>query len=404
MTNSQFAENQTSPHAAQLAKGFAKLRFEPDLEREFLQHYWTNHRRRIRIGLIVGIFIFLMFSLKDIIVYPRETWLWTVSTRCGFIIPVMLLALWPTFSARLRDSFAWASWVILTLVWAGFVAVLLEARAMATPLPYESMLLMMAFVFFMTGLRAFTSFVSCLPAITAYLIGSLMLGGDSKLIATQAFHLACMAVIGVMGAYSRELLLRKLFLTESVANFRAEHDSLTLLPNRHAAMRHFDTAWRQAARQRDPLAVFLLDVDHFKAYNDRYGHIEGDHCLQSVGQAIKSLLCRPMDIAARYGGEEFVALAYGIGREDAANIADRIRAAVESLRVGLADGGEARVTISIGVACIQPEFENVPAAIKNALRQADLALYSAKGSGRNRFVIGETGIAVGTKTQSQQGL
>lgn len=388
MSTDQFAENQSSPHAAQLAKGFVRLRFEPDLEREFLQHYWTNHRRRIRIGLMVGVIIFLLFSLKDVMMYPKDTWVWTVSTRCGFIIPVMLLGMLPTFSSRLRAGFAKVSWVVLTLVWGGFVAVLLEAMALATPLPYETMMLMMAFVFFMTGLRAVPSFVSCLPAIAVYLIGVSILGGDARLIGTQGFHLICMAVIGVMGAYSRELLLRKLFLTQSLADFRAEHDSLTRLLNRGAAMRHLDIAWRQAARQHDELAVILIDVDHFKAYNDRYGHLEGDRCLQSVGQAVKSLLCRPMDMAARYGGEEFVALAYGVGSEDAAALADRIRAAVENLRFGLPDGNEAQVTISVGVFCVQPGANDVSESIKNALRQADMALYSAKRAGRNRAVLG----------------
>lgn len=388
MSTDQFAENLSSPHAAQLAKGFVRLRFEPDLEREFLQDYWTNHRRRIRVGLMVGVVIFLLFSLKDVMMYPKNTWVWTVSTRCGFIIPVMLLGMLPTFSSQLRAGFARVSWVVLTLVWGGFVAVLLEARALATPLPYETMMLMMAFVFFMTGLRAVPSFVSCLPAIAVYLIGVSILGGDARLIGTQGFHLICMAVIGVMGAYSRVLLLRKLFLTQSLADFRAEHDSLTRLLNRGAAMRHLDIAWRQAARQHDQLALILIDVDHFKAYNDRYGHLEGDRCLQSVAQAVKSLLCRPMDMAARYGGEEFVALAYGVSREDAAALADRVRAAVENLRFGLADGNEAQVTISVGVVCAQPSANDAAESIKNALRQADMALYAAKHAGRNRFVLG----------------
>jgi diguanylate cyclase (GGDEF)-like protein len=131
----------------------------------------------------------------------------------------------------------------------------------------------------------------------------------------------------------------------------------------------------------------MIDADYFKAYNDRYGHLEGDKCLQSVGKSIKDVLHRPMDVVARFGGEEFIAMTYGVRQEDATTIADRIRSAVENLKIPLAEGGEARITVSIGIASVQPISGEVTSEIAKALKQADTALYSAKSAGRNRFVV-----------------
>lgn len=388
MPEGQIAEIQSSPHAAQLEKGFRWLRFEPGLEQEFMRDYWANHRLRIRSGMIIGAIIFAAFTVKNIFTQPAEAWILTVITVDGFIVPVMLLGASLTLVEEYKPWITRASHVVLVLVWIGFVASMLETVALHTPTRYESAMLMIAYILFSTGLRAVPALTSCVFGVVIYLVGIRILGVDQDEIDSQTFHLVSITVIGALGAYAREAMLRKLFLIQSISTFRAEHDPLTQLLNRGAAMRRIEIAWRQAARQHDQISIFLIDADHFKAYNDRYGHIEGDKCLIGLGKAIKEPLNRPMDVAARFGGEEFVALAYGVGQQDAATIADKIRVNIEKMILKLDNGGEARITVSIGVTSISPASGPAGSEITDALRLADSALYSAKSSGRNRAVLG----------------
>ena len=161
-------------------------------------------------------------------------------------------------------------------------------------------------------------------------------------------------------------------------------DALTGLSNR----RHFDAAlseeWSRAARNGQTLAVFMFDVDFFKAYNDHYGHQAGDECLRNVARILKASARRAGDLVARYGGEEFVAIAVGVDLETAVDLAESMRQAVERLSMPHAVSPIGReVTISIGVAVAVPAVDS-PA--ENLLRRADQALYRAKEAGRNCVV------------------
>jgi diguanylate cyclase (GGDEF)-like protein/PAS domain S-box-containing protein len=161
-------------------------------------------------------------------------------------------------------------------------------------------------------------------------------------------------------------------------------DGLTGLANR----RCFDAALlqelRQAERARLPLAVAVIDVDHFKAYNDSYGHPAGDRCLQAVARAISGALRRAGDLAARWGGEEFVVLLPATGGSNAERVAETIRAAVRGLDLPHRAGIEGRVTVSVGAASRgRVTADDGP----DLIAAADAALYAAKQSGRNRVVL-----------------
>jgi diguanylate cyclase len=164
----------------------------------------------------------------------------------------------------------------------------------------------------------------------------------------------------------------------ALAKFRAATDALTGLPNNRAVQ---DTAKRmiaQASRTVSPLAVLLLDLDHFKQINDTHGHGRGDDVLSAVGATLGASL-RDSDFVGRYGGEEFVILLPATGREEALVAAETIRAAVETITVP----GVARpITASIGVA-VMPDDAGESVAL---LRHADRRLYAAKAKGRNRVV------------------
>jgi len=164
-------------------------------------------------------------------------------------------------------------------------------------------------------------------------------------------------------------------------------DGLTGIANR----RHFDemlaSEWRRAARQNQPLALAMIDVDMFKKYNDHYGHQGGDECLRQVAALLKRHITRAGDLVARYGGEEFVFICPATSGEATETLAEGLRAALEKLALPHAESPLGVVTVSIGVAAMVPE-DGVTTDM-SLLHQADEALYLAKRNGRNRVVLAD---------------
>lgn len=161
----------------------------------------------------------------------------------------------------------------------------------------------------------------------------------------------------------------------------ASTDSLTGVANRRSFNQRLTAEWRRGIRRSASLALMLIDIDFFKAFNDTYGHVAGDAALQQVATALASCLSRSEDFFARYGGEEFVAILPDTNLAGALTIAEKMRQAVADL--GIAHGGSLlqRLTISCGVACQIPARDSAPESL---VEIADAALYQAKRSGRNR--------------------
>jgi diguanylate cyclase (GGDEF)-like protein/PAS domain S-box-containing protein len=188
--------------------------------------------------------------------------------------------------------------------------------------------------------------------------------------------------------------MRLASVTEELAR-RVIEDYLTCLPNR----RRFDEVLgheiRRARRTRQPLALILLDIDHFKRYNDLCGHLAGDECLKLVARAIESVIRRPADLAARFGGEEFAIVLPETSFEGALELAERARLAVAALSLRHIDPRIGRISVSAGVALLGG---NVKASKRERMNQlieaADAELYAAKKAGRNQVHPGpKVGIA-----------
>jgi len=161
-------------------------------------------------------------------------------------------------------------------------------------------------------------------------------------------------------------------------------DGLTGVANRRHFNDRLESEWRRCARANLPLSLIMIDIDHFKLYNDRYGHQAGDLCLQQVSAAMKRCAARPQDLLARYGGEEFILLLPQEGPQGAEVVAQRIQDEVRKLAVRHEASPTAPiVTVSMGLATAMPPLERQDA---NALiRSADANLYQAKQGGRNRY-------------------
>jgi diguanylate cyclase (GGDEF)-like protein len=183
-------------------------------------------------------------------------------------------------------------------------------------------------------------------------------------------------VLGVTLFLAREIGRRA--LAEEKLEELAITDALTGLRNRRKFDTEIDAEWRRAARQRTPLALLMVDADHFKSYNDTYGHQAGDEILVGIAICIADSVRRAGDCAARYGGEEFAVLLPGLSVNEAMRIAEAIR-----LKVQQSCADPRTTTVSIGVASLTPLANMDPSDLVKA---ADTALYAAKANGRNQTV------------------
>ncbi len=190
----------------------------------------------------------------------------------------------------------------------------------------------------------------------------------------------------------RKLIEEQLQSYRAALEAQVRTDPLTQVANRRALDEAVATEWSRAMRSGAPLSLLMVDVDHFKAYNDHYGHVAGDHCLRQVAQALASCVGRAGELVARYGGEEFAVLLPHTDVEQAMALAEHMRVAVSGLALEhhAAGTGSQHVTVSLGVACIYPQEAMVaepPPEASEAARalfhQADSALYNAKKAGRN---------------------
>lgn len=159
----------------------------------------------------------------------------------------------------------------------------------------------------------------------------------------------------------------------------ADMDPMTGLANRRQLDRHLRDLWQRLPTV--PIAVAMIDVDHFKPYNDFYGHVRGDKCLQAIAHVVKTFARRTDDLAARFGGEEFTLVAPGMSSAEMVAHCDRLREAIESLAIPQTDSVGGVVTVSAGVVAATPL--RCP-DMELPIRQADRALYAAKTAGRNR--------------------
>ncbi|HEY4081915.1 MAG TPA: diguanylate cyclase [Burkholderiaceae bacterium] len=178
---------------------------------------------------------------------------------------------------------------------------------------------------------------------------------------------------------------RRLQQKEALLLHAAHTDGLTQLANRRRFDEEFQREWQHGMRTQQPLSLAIVDLDHFKQFNDYYGHLAGDTCLQEVAKAMQACMGRAHDLLARYGGEEFVVLLPNTGEANAIKVVERLRQAVAELGMVHANSPTAPyITLSVGVRTVVPGPEGSPEAM---LRAADEALYQAKAQGRNRMRV-----------------
>jgi diguanylate cyclase (GGDEF)-like protein len=259
-------------------------------------------------------------------------------------------------------------------------------RRSAQPAIAGGQFVVILFAYLFLGLR-YTVAVATSFSLVAIFLGFALFAGDrgAPVVIYAAYNLMFFSVVCAIGAGQLERARRRDFLNERILVYRAGIDELSGLANRRSFDRKLGELWENATENHASLALMMIDIDHFKPYNDHYGHQAGDKTITRVAGVLQKQLGRPEDFVARYGGEEFVAVLTDVKPAAARQLAERIRASVlsEGIEHQKSSAGP-HVTVSIGLAYVEPHATD--RSRQGLIQMADEALYSAKGEGRNRVV------------------
>ena len=373
-----------------LLSGFRLLRFPEPLESEFRAEHRARLRLWNRLAIIVSACTVTGFAILDHFVLSPEHSRVANMVRFGMHVPAVLFMLVCT-SKRFYDRWYDLGISIVAPVFGiGTVIMAASSPAGEVPLIGGRLLLATFFFYYMVGLRLREALRANLIVFGALGVAGLLGTMPSDTATYLMFTLFCANIIGGAGSYALEHANRTAFLEHRQLTDVATHDGLTRLLNRAAFEDQVRRVWQQAQRDRQTLSVVMIDLDDFKAYNDRYGHLAGDDCLRRVCAALRDVARRrPLDFVARYGGEELIAVLYGADRGYAENIARNLLTAVRELRIPHdASQTQPYVTISVGVVAVDAYRI---ASHDTAVGLADQALYEAKNQGRDRYVALDPG-------------
>jgi diguanylate cyclase (GGDEF)-like protein len=374
-------EVRPSPYADQLSLGFRWLRFSRGLEREYRAHLLEDSFELKRFALIIATVIWLSLAALDMLVVPASHLGWVLAVRVVVLLILLICAALILQRRHIHLLLPLSMTCILALG-VGASLIVGIAHRVEPNYPYEGLLLVSMAAYFLVGLRLSEALACSLVVMLTYVLADLSAGLATPRLINNILFLSFGNLTGAVGCYLLEYKSREHFLISRLMRLLAYHDSLTGLHNRRSFNRQFERLWRQAQRDGKSLALLLCDIDHFKAYNDCYGHQAGDVALQRIGALIEQSARRPLDMGVRLGGEEFALLLFDIGADEARQRAEVLRQSLEETAIAHRGSDSAAVlTMSIGVAWLSPGSQP---DLSQLYEQADRALYEAKAFGRNK--------------------
>jgi diguanylate cyclase (GGDEF)-like protein len=371
-----------SPYAAELQRGEGSRAFSPEIEAEYVRAHLRNNRTLIRAAAALA-------ALTTASRVVDRALVGTVPPSSLLFMSVVLAM--STLLAVLAFSRAYERFYLSVAVFVVPVRNIIAAVGIMQTAAHgelEALMVVPLLVlgpFYFTGLRFRAASWTVAVTALALVAAAIAFGLETPTALRALGFLTMIATACAIAARNVEQSSRKSFLESHLIEELAHHDTLTGLKNRRVFDEQLDSLWDRGIEAHRPLAILMVDIDHFKAYNDWAGHQAGDETLRRVAQTLQAFVTRPLDVLARYGGEEFALVAYDIDSSEAESLAERMRFAVGALAIkheGSTAGGS--VTISVGVAVVQPSTER---RSRGALQLADQALYEAKVRGRNRVEL-----------------
>lgn len=363
------------------------LSFPPDIEAIYDGQMRSYRRKVMAKNVWQAIVIYNVFLLADLFLLPG-TFVLAAAIHLILVTPIFLLAgvVYRKVARQRVGEVAIAAIPMLMLAQIMFIYALNEGEAadhyqyLAIPVVvYMNMNLRFGFR---------TALTATLLLVASYL--AVLLTGHSHFVAkfVGTSMMISAAYMSLMAARRMEQDVRFAFLTRLRDQLRrenaedaAQRDALTGLANRRRLDGHVSEIWGNGAEEDRLAAVIMIDIDHFKRYNDRYGHADGDGCLKRVAASVAAEITEGSGLAVRLGGEEFLVLLAGAGMSDAVRFAERVRRRIRSCAIPHeALGPDGIVTVSVGAAA-GPVSAHTFAELLSA---ADAALYAAKRNGRNQ--------------------
>lgn len=363
-----------------------RLRFEGTLEQEFR----TEHReevlmQRLLLLLIGAVLVACMPFVDAWLLNPPDAYILPARrVEFGFILPALLLAFAFNADRRLRkwsDAMGLVAMFVVVSGWS-------YLRHLGAEFGYDVPTLLIGVVLAGAFALAGLFFWAVAPVATLGLVVFATLEvwsrGPSVESLFNILAIMLLALITALGGYLQEQRARSNWWQRHQLREMSLHDALTGLSNYRAFQDLYGPLYATAAAERCPLLVVELDIDYFKQYNDRYGHLQGDECLRRVAGVLATFSRRSSDLVARTGGEEFTLVTHAASQSDSHKCLEALLQGIRDLNIpheGHPDRSDARVTVSIGGVWGIPDQRTSPHTF---LRLADEQLYLAKRSGRDR--------------------
>ncbi len=367
-----------SPYAAELRRSDPGGRFSPELEAEYLAIDLQHGRTVVRAATSCSCVLMLAHTAEQIAARGMNGLL---LVQLAAILAGSLVLASFAWSASFERHYRPVANVLVPLRNMVIAAHMAQGVAQGEVAFLMALPLMHVVPFFLLGIRFRSALISGALGTATFIGCTTFFGLPPGLFVRSSVFLIATLIGCAVAARRLERWSRIRFLESHLVAELAQRDALTGTKNRRVFGEHLARTWQQAVRERRRIAILLIDVDHFKAYNDRYGHLAGDEALRRVARALQAFVHSPLDLLARYGGEEFAAILYDVPDRDAHGVADRMRRAVMELAIEHRGSPTAdTITISIGVAAIEPVLGR---DCRGALQLADQALYEAKVKGRN---------------------
>ena len=357
-------------------------RFAPALEEKF-RTYLQDDLRYVPWLMLGALIIVIVQGVLDRDALSPEAYAAVTQARIHTLIPIVVT--WIAAAAFAPPRIAPVITLLLSLALGSALFYMeLVAWQAGSYRPYQTMLVAIFFFQFVNITATWND--RCLVSLILLLFFAVVEGQihSGTLFTRHTLFMTCAWIAGSACACILEQTTRQAFLRHQRRQSLADTDPLTALPNRRQLAQRFSRLWRQARRDHKTIALAMIDVDHFQAYNDHYGHIAGDNVLHQVASTLQQMMNRPFDFVARYGGEEFTAIWYNIAPENLPELADDLRHAIELLNIEHAESPNQRVTISAGVAWQAPDAQDQPGQLFTV---ADRMLYAAKRAGRNQVQV-----------------
>lgn len=355
------------------------------LDREFRRHYVDRTLPTTRAAIGFGMLLTIAVCFLDAFLMPPAFAEAAIPLRVITMLMPMSAAMGATFLFRNR---LWFPYIIGSVaVLAGVSTLHIGAIALRTgaPMVLWGTIFVTFNIYLVLGLTLRQSVAVGWPIFIAYLCIGIVSGAPPHNIAYGGIFLGFSNLIGTYASYLLERNAREIFDNGRELKRLARTDGLTGLFNRRTFDEHLHQVWKQARRDDKQIAVMVADIDHFKLYNDCYGHQKGDRCITAVADVLAESVSRPLDLVARYGGEEFVIILY-----------DPTPTFLESFTRSLCNkvidldiehkAAEATPSISVSIGAAIGQASGTVTA-DQLVRQADDALYEAKTRGRNQAMV-----------------